>query len=104
MKISRFQMHQQILWVVTVLILTHCVGCLNVIDKILDNADEPSNGDSDNDSWIITDMPVRDVVVLIAGSLPVQVSVKRSSGTCQTVVPHAMKHINRGQETPSPYR
>ena len=69
-------MPQQILWFVTILILTHCVGCLNVIDKILDNGDEPSNGDSVDDSWIITDMPVRDVVVLIAESLPVQVSVE----------------------------
>ena len=76
MKSTRFQMPQQILWFVIILVLTHCIGCFNVIDKILDSGDEPSNGDSDNDSWIITDMPVRDVVVLIAESLPVQVSVE----------------------------
>lgn len=76
MKIFRFQMPQQMLWLVTTLILTHCVGCLNLIDKILDDADEPPNGDGGNDSWIVTDMPVRDVVVLIAESLPVQVTVE----------------------------
>ena len=76
MKSTRFQMPQQILWSVTILNLTHCIGCLNVIDKILDSGDEPSNGDSVGDSWIITDMPVRDVSVLIAESQPVQVTVE----------------------------
>jgi inhibitor of cysteine peptidase len=76
MKTIRLRLPQPILWIVTTLILTHCIGCLNVIDKILDNAGEPPNGDSHDDSWIITDMPVREVVVLIAESLPVQVSVE----------------------------
>lgn len=76
MKIIRFQMPQQIVWFATILSLTHCIGCLNAIDKILDSGDETSNGGNLDDSWIITDMPVRKVTVLIAESLPVQVTVE----------------------------
>ena len=76
MKMTRFQMPQQILWFAALLSLTHCLGCLNVIDKILDSSDETSNGDSVDDSWTITDMPVRRVSVLIAESQPVQVTVE----------------------------
>ena len=76
MKMTRFQIPQQILWFAAILSLTHCLGCLNVIDKILDSGDETSNGDSVDDSWIITDMPVRKVSVLIAESQPVQVTVE----------------------------
>lgn len=76
MKTIRTQLPQQILWFAAILSLTHCIGCLNAIDKILDTGDETSNGDSGDDSWIITDMPVRDVSVLIAESLSVQVTVE----------------------------
>ena len=76
MKMTRFQMPQQILWFAALLSLTHCIGCLNVIDKILDGSDEISNGGNHDDSWIITDMPVRKVSVLIAESQPVQVTVE----------------------------
>lgn len=76
MKIVRFQMPQQIVWFAAILSLTHCIGCLNAIDKILDSGDETSNGGNLDDSWIITDMPVRKVTVLIAESLPVQVTVE----------------------------
>ena len=76
MKIIRFQMPQQIVWFAAILSLAHCIGCLNAIEKILDSGDETSNGDSVDDSWIITDMPVRKVSVLIAESQPVQVTVE----------------------------
>ena len=91
-------MPQQILWFVTIFSLMHCIGCLNVIDKILDSDDEPTNGDSDNDSWIITDMPVRKVSVLIAESQPVQVTVE-VIGYLPDGLPHAMRRINQGKET-----
>ena len=60
-------MPQQILPLVALLGLSHCIGCMNVIDKILDGGDE---------GWTIVDMPVRDVSVLIAESQPVQVTVE----------------------------
>jgi len=67
MKKNRFQMPQQILPLVALLSLSHCIGCMNAIDKILDGGDE---------GWTIVDMPVRDVSVLIAESQPVQVTVE----------------------------
>ncbi|MDE0187070.1 MAG: hypothetical protein OXP71_16635 [Candidatus Poribacteria bacterium] len=76
MKMTRFQIPQHILWFAAILSLTHCIGCLNVIDKILDSGDETSNGDSVDDGWIITDIPVRKVSVLISESQPVQVTVE----------------------------
>jgi inhibitor of cysteine peptidase len=77
MKTIRLQLPQQILCFITILtLMMYCIGCLNVIDEILDNADEPPNGDGIDDSWIIAEMPVREIVVLIAESFPVQVSVE----------------------------
>ncbi len=67
MKRTRSQMPQQILPLVVLLSLSHCIGCMNVIDKILDGGDE---------GWTIVDMPVRDVSVRVAESQPVQVTVE----------------------------
>ena len=54
------------------------IGCADVIDDILNDIDEPSNGDSDgvDNQVIIADMLIAEVEVLLAESDPVQVTIE----------------------------
>ena len=76
MQIACVHRIQRILWLVTILIPMCCIGCFHLVDVVRENPDEPSDGDSLDDSWIVAEMHVKAVEVRIAESTPAQVIVE----------------------------
>ena len=78
MKTTRFLLLHRIMLFATIISIIYCIGCSNLIDDILKDTSEPSNGDIDvvDDRWIIADMPIKEIEVLLAESEPVQVTVE----------------------------
>ena len=76
MKTTRFQLFHRMVQFTTIITAICCIGCANVVDDVLNDIDEPSNGDSDgvDNQSIIADMPIQEIEVLLAESDPVQVT------------------------------
>ena len=47
MKTTRFQLFHRMIQLTTIITAICCIGCANVVDDVLNDIDEPSNGDSD---------------------------------------------------------
>jgi inhibitor of cysteine peptidase len=77
MKTIRYQLLHRMVQFTTIITAICCIGCANVVDDVLNDIDEPSNGDSDgvDNQSIIADMPIQGIEVLLAESDPVQVAV-----------------------------
>ncbi len=78
MKTIRFQLFHRMVQFITIIAAICCIGCADVVDDILGDMDEPSDGDSDvsDNQSIIADMPIQGIEVLLAESDPVQVTVQ----------------------------
>lgn len=82
MKTARVKSRHCIMLLATIIGVMYWISCANVIDDVLDDIDEPSDGDSDDidNQSIIADMPIQGIEVILAESDPVQVSVKVTGG------------------------
>ena len=100
MNATRYQFLHRIMLFTTIISTIYCIGCSNIIDDILKDTGEPSNGDIDviDDQWIIADMPIVEIEVLLAESDPVQVSVK-VTGYLDGCTTHHETHLTREGNT-----
>lgn len=95
MKTIRFQLFHRMVLFTTIIAAICCIGCADVVDDILGDRDEPSDGDSDdiNDQLIVADMPIGEIEVLLAESDPVQVTVEVNGWLPDSCTAHHETHI-----------
>jgi inhibitor of cysteine peptidase len=101
MKTIRFQLFHRMVQFTTIITAICCIGCANVVDDVLNDIDEPSNGDSDgvDNQSIIADMPIQGIEVLLAESDPVQVAVVVTGWLPDSCTAHHETHQERIGDT-----
>jgi inhibitor of cysteine peptidase len=101
MKTIRFQLFHRMVQFTTIITAICCIGCANVVDDVLNDIDEPSNGDSDgvDNQSIIADMPIQGIEVLLAESDPVQVTVVVTGWLPDSCTAHHKTHQERIGDT-----
>ena len=94
MKTIRFQLLHHIVQFAAVISAICFTGCAN-IDNILEDIDEPLEGDD----TVIADMPIAGIEVLLAESDPVQVSIEVNGWLADSCTAHHETHQGRTGNT-----
>ena len=101
MKTIRFQLLHRMVQFTTIITAICCIGCADFVDDILNDTGDPSSTDSDvsDNLLIIADMPIQEIVVLLAESEPVQVTVEVTGWLPDSCTAHHETHQGREGNT-----
>ena len=94
MKTIRFQLLHHIVQFAAVISAICFTGCAN-IDNILEDIDEPLEGDD----TVIADMPIAEIEVLLAESDPVQVSIEVNGWLADSCTEHHGTHLTQEENS-----